>query len=88
MQQHTSISAYHELHNKEIDKELVYNAIKKFGKAYDRQIAKALGWEPSTVSARRNELIRDGLVESAGFAMSITRKVVKTWRVTGLFKTN
>jgi len=32
----------------------------------NREIAKALGMEPSTVSARRNELITDGKLHKAG----------------------
>lgn len=43
----------------------VYLAFREIGPATDYQIAKKLGIERSSVNARRNELVKRGLIEKA-----------------------
>jgi len=50
----------------------------------NREMAFALGMEPSTVSARRNELIEEGKMKMAGKRKcKITGITAYTWTVTG-----
>lgn len=77
----TSITAYHETRSQRLimcaQLEYLY---REKGDMTDRDAATALGWHPSVVSARRNDLL--SLIEEKGVKKDpTTHKTVKVWGV-------
>lgn len=68
---------------------LVYNTIKKFPCSTDKEISKILGLPINSITPRRNELVKIGLVsEWDKRACKITKRKSITWvAIRGKFKT-
>jgi DNA-binding Lrp family transcriptional regulator len=70
------------IYDKAAQQEVILDFFARFPDSTNRECAKALGMEPSTVSARRNELMKVGVIKETGKKRlcSITGVKVKTWR--------
>lgn len=84
--QETSVEAYHQHWDSGVLGEQQHRVfiVLKYAEQpmTNREIAKCLGIEPSTVSARRNELIEAGIVEAAGKRRCrVTGKRALQWRI-------
>lgn len=79
----TSLPAYQEAKKKLGDKQLaVYKIINASTRCNDRMIAEALNWPINTVTPRRNELVINGYIESAGvFKDGVTGRKVNYWKI-------
>ena len=58
----------------------VYNAIKVLGTTTDRQLSKFLNWSINTVTPRRGELAKLGIIEKCGTTWDeVTNRPVIKW---------
>ena len=77
----TSLDAYENV-NLGLNQTFVLNTIKKFNYPLsDRNIANHLGWTINRVTGRRNELVKLGLIESAGTQKNEFNRSVHTWKL-------
>jgi hypothetical protein len=81
--QQTSITAYHQEKKHNASKKAqILDFIKIFGSATDHDLIHASGWPRNVVSARRRELVIEGVVVEAGLVFDAeTRKTVMSWRI-------
>ena len=77
----TSILSYHSLDDLNNRQREVLRVIRKFGQASNRQIARELDTDISSVTGRTNELVAKGLVtESHKERDPRTNKTVTIWK--------
>lgn len=78
--QQTSIDSYHSLSSKEADCQQLLHLYQHHGNLTDRLASDLLGWYPSQVAARRNDLIKQRQIVDKGTVRdSKTNKTVKVW---------
>ena len=78
----TQVSSLKKLKNLDGKRKTVYNIIKSKGKATNRMIAKALGWDINRVTGRVTELVGLGLVNAEGTHYdNETNRTVTLWKV-------
>jgi len=88
--QDMSIEAYNDIKETQAHiAERIYQLLLAFPDLCDKEIAKNLGIELSTICGRRNELLRAFRIESEHDKVSpFTGRYVKAWRVRNLTSTN
>lgn len=79
----TSIRAFHDIKSeREVRCGLLLRLYETRGPMSDREASYILGWDRSDVSARRNDLMRDGQIGSLGEKKDPdTGKTVNVWGV-------
>ena len=86
MMQQTSLYAYYQLKSDPIEfgtkQEIVYNEIERIGPATDKQIAGSLNFQINSVTPRRGELVKMGIIEKKGiFFNEKTNRPETLWGV-------
>tara|TARA_R110000787_G_scaffold222107_1_gene330799 strand:+ start:24 stop:275 length:252 start_codon:yes stop_codon:yes gene_type:complete len=77
----TQVSSLKQLKNLDGKRKTVYDIIKSKGKATNRMIAKALGWDINRVTGRVTELVGFGLVNAEGTHYdNETNRTVTLWK--------
>ena len=77
----TQVSSLKKLKNLDGKRKTVYDIIKVKGKATNRMIAKALGWDINRVTGRVTELVNLGMVTSNGTHKdNETNRTVTLWK--------
>ena len=77
----TQVSSLKKLKNLDGKRKTVYDIIKTKGKATNRMIAKALGWDINRVTGRVTELVGLGLVDAEGTHYdNETNRTVTLWK--------
>ena len=77
----TQVSSLKKLKNLDGKRKTVYDIIKTKGKATNRMIAKALGWDINRVTGRVTELVNLGMVTTDGTIYdSDTNRTVTLWK--------
>ena len=77
----TQVSSLKKLKNLDGKRKTVYDIIKTKGKATNRMIAKALGWDINRVTGRVTELVGLGLVDTDGTHYdNETNRTVTLWK--------
>ena len=77
----TQVSSLKKLKNLDGKRKTVYDIIKTKGKATNRMIAKALGWDINRVTGRVTELVGLGLVDADGTHYdNETNRTVTLWK--------
>jgi hypothetical protein len=75
-----SIASFHTLPQKEVQEQALLALYARGMALSDREAADILGWERGNVSARRNGLLKRGLVSELGQQVDpSTRKKVAKW---------
>jgi Mn-dependent DtxR family transcriptional regulator len=78
----TQVNSLKELKNLDGKRKTIYDILKTKGKATNRMIAKALGWDINRVTGRMTELVSLGLVTTDGTTYdSDTNRTVTLWKV-------
>ena len=76
----TQINSLKELKNLDGKRKTIYDILKTKGKATNRMIAKALGWDINRVTGRVTELVNLGMVTSNGtYKDKQTNRTVTLW---------
>ena len=78
----TQVNSLKELKNLDGKRKTIYDVLKTKGKATNRMIAKALGWDINRVTGRVTELVGLGMVIADGTTYdSDTNRTVTLWKV-------
>ena len=82
----TSLEAYerlrYEVNGLGKRQQAVYELLRKKSPLTDRQISRLLGWPINTVTPRRGELLKKGVIMRWGYLVdSVTNRSANTWGV-------
>ena len=78
----TQVNSLKQLKNLDGKRKTIYDILKVKGKATNRMIAKALGWDINRVTGRVTELVNKGMVITNGTHFDKqTNRTVTLWKI-------